>query len=200
MKKIKLSLIIIICFFIIFGTSCKNNEEIQTTAQTMEYAVAYELSNIEDVDSLDEETAKALSIVIRTRLINNPEESPQNIDKSNIDEKYLNIVNKTSNQILNYNNNIAEVSYAYTEEEEWSSEIKKSEILSYMMKNKISLSNISDIEKLENDSGELEFLVIGGKSIPFSSNRHESHFFYVSLWRKAYVCYRMPHESTYFQA
>ena len=178
MKRLKLLLITFICICLITGTSCKNTEDNTTKAQTMEYAVAYELSNIEDIEKINDESAKALSIVIRTRLYYNKEynnELQQNIENKNIDEKYLNIANQTSNMVLMDNDKLADVSYTYKEDEEWNTEIKKSEILTYMIKNRISLSNISDIEQIKNNDNELEYLVVGGKSIPFSTLKENFH-------------------------
>lgn len=168
-KKVKfLSIILIIALTFIFS-GCSNKKNQSTTAQTMEYAVAYELSKLENIENLDNETLKALTVVIRTNLSRNPKNAPQNINKDSINEKYINISNETKNQILSEDKKTpAEVSYKYNSEEgSWGKEIKKSEILGYMLKNKISLSNISNVEQIVNEDNELEYLIIGGKKIPF---------------------------------
>lgn len=49
----------------------------------------------------------------------------------------------------------------------WTKEIKKSEILKFLIRNKIKITSISNIKQEKNENGETVFLIVGGKKIDF---------------------------------
>lgn len=125
MKNFKILIAICLMIFSISLCSCGNKKQIQT-ANTMEYKVSSEMSNLENAENLSDETLKALSIIIRTKLYNGESISILKNDNSNnfkqskissdSTEKSNNLgfgdtikknakdfeftVNKTSNQVL----------------------------------------------------------------------------------------------------
>jgi len=162
----------------------------------MEHTVAYELSNIDINHNLDDETLKALSIIIRTNLVNNSSSLNYSNEKVNENQNnfdhYYQIASSTSGKILetnsnepilykinsNFNNvdsysNIETLNSNSKDDSNWSLDIKKSKILSYLNKNNISLSNISDITPVFDDNGNLKHLTIGGKDISYSELKRE---------------------------
>ena len=133
MKGFKILLITILCFSCFFICSCSNKED-NVSVETMEHSVAYELSKIDSDKSLDDETLKSLSIIIRTKFYNesNNNKTPYNdIDNKkkfstdyinnvnnntnnnnyNIDNKYLDIVNSTKKQVIKKGEELADVDY-----------------------------------------------------------------------------------------
>lgn len=69
MKKFKILIVICLMIFSVSLCSCDNKKQVQT-ANTMEYRVSSEMSSLENAENLSDETIKALSIVIRTKLYN----------------------------------------------------------------------------------------------------------------------------------
>ena len=100
--------------------------------------------NLEKIDkNYSNETLKALSVILRTNLTIKNEE----ITNLNPNNKYLEIANSTKNEVLkNDKNNLIEISLIEKDEYRWQKNIKKSKILEFALKNKVSLSNISQIE------------------------------------------------------
>lgn len=168
MKK-NLSLFFIGLFIIslIFSgcTKTKNN----IVASTMEDTVAYEISNISGVNELSDEQIKALSVVVRSKLSSDENLNKKLIDSSKIDEWVQKLTKQTENEVIFNGSNLAEVDYSEANVDEvWHEEIKKSKILNYMMKKGINLSNVSDINYETNESGQLENIVVGGKTISYN--------------------------------
>ena len=163
----KLYILLVFTFFIISTFSGCTKSSNNLSATTMEDAVAYEVSNIENISSFDDEQIKAISVVVRTKLTN--KSNITEIDKSKINKKILEITKSTENEILFDGDIPAKTYYSYSiDNEVWHESIKKSSILSYMNKKGINLSNISDIQENLDDDGNIESLTIGGKTISYS--------------------------------
>lgn len=140
--------ILIVCIFAIGLISCSKTPQKNICNDNINNLVAIELEKIDN--NYSDETLKALSVIVRTNLIIN------NVNAENklASEKYQNIANLTKNETLkNNNNNYIEISINQNEEEyHWQKNLKKSKILEFALKNKINLTNISDIDPIiEND-------------------------------------------------
>lgn len=161
---------IIVCFFsfiiFCFCAGCSNSSK-TASASSLDIAVTEELEQIENIESFDDETIKALSVIIRTKKKNNfstSEYSPKN-------EHIYNIVKSTTGEVLE--NNSSNVNFSYEENDEWSVEIKKFEVLKYLSKSNISLSNISSLEPVFDENNNLLGLNIGSKFISYEELEKE---------------------------
>ena len=136
---------------------CSNTTQKLTSKTDINKIVAVQLENIDK--NYSDETLKALSVILRTNQTINNSETTENTPS----EKYLEIVNKTKNEVLkDKNNNLIEISLTDNTEYHWQKNIKKSKILEFALKNKINLTNISDIEPVfENE--KVKGINIGGK-------------------------------------
>lgn len=178
MKKF---LILIFCFFITTTLcSCSNSNNKQTTnAENLNYKVCAELSNIDGVENLNDETIKLLSIIIRTNISNNFE-SHESFSNSNLSdkqkEKIESLVFYTSNLILsNDMTKKQKIGYFLSENQNksWKIQIPKHKILSFAAKHNISLANLSDINVLSDDEERVTEFIIGGKSFDFQTIKSE---------------------------
>ena len=173
MKKFFLFLF---CFSLIFFVGCEKNDNKNPTADPAVFEaattedeniiIANKISEIESADSFDNETIKALSVVLRTNLT---EDDFKNSSEEISNSKIYELVSSTSGEILTSENEPIYINIENEEETAWQKEIKKYKILEYMKENKISLSNISQIEPIKNEYGEVEKLFVGGKEITVSS-------------------------------
>ena len=149
--------IILLSILYIGLIGCSTTTQKLTTKTDINKMVAVQL---EDIDkNYSNETLKALSVILRTNQIINNIETTEKTPS----EKYLEIVNTTKNEILkDKNNNLVEISLNNNSEYHWQKNIKKSKILEFALKNKINLTNISDIEPVfENE--KVKGINIGGK-------------------------------------
>lgn len=123
-------------------------------------SVAIELESLDK--NYSDETLKALSVILRTNLsINNKKynKAPK--------EKYVKITNQTKNKVLkNKNNNLIEISLDNNEEYSWQKTIKKSKLLEFALKNKISLTSLSNIDPVI-QNGKVTSLNIGNKQFEY---------------------------------
>lgn len=160
MKKI-ICFISILSIFIFVG--CKNIEINEVKQDDLTIQIASKLQNLDN--NYNEETLKAMSVVLRNNILINNEKYEAKQEK--IEEKYLLIAESTKNLVLkNDNNDIIEISFENNENYTWQKNIKKSEILEFALKNKISLANISSVEPVtEND--KVIGLKIGKKFIDY---------------------------------
>lgn len=158
MKKI-FCLIFSLFYLIFSGCSNKNNEN--ASAYNLDLATIEEIENIENVDAFDDETIKALSIVVRTK--KKQQEKISSYTPKN--KRLYNLVKETSNVVLKNKNNTAVVNFETSDI--WEKHIKKYDILKYLSNKGISLANISDIETITDSNGKLTHIVIGGKTISF---------------------------------
>ena len=188
MKKVICLFCIMLSLFMFAG--CKQITR-DTSAETLEHHVAHNLENINDIQNVSEETTKALSVIERTNLLNSGAKfaDSSSVSYSEDHEKIYNISNQTAGEILinpGYSNNI-EINETFSPE--WETEIKKSTLLSFLNKNNISLSNISNIEPTLDDNGKLLYLSVGGKNIEYKqNNKHKKlSFFYNYSWRNSTV-------------
>lgn len=174
MKKLFLFLCLIcICFC---GCSKNTSKEIIAETQVskidIDKIVAGEISNLENVNEIDDETIKALSVVVRTNLQN---ENLNNYEftENKINENIYNLVSETSGKtisLLNEEiNSKIKIDYEPQEKQEWSKEIKKADILKFLKNNKISLTSISNIKPENNETGKTTGLNMNGKFIPIET-------------------------------
>lgn len=169
MKVFKVISCILICVCIGYLSACKN-ETIPTQAVTMEQCIAYEISNMVSPEDYDDEVIKALSVIIRTDYVKNLETKPEKIESEKINSRVLELVTSTSGEVLFDGENLVSVSFLEDEiNDTWTNEIKKADILRYMQNNGIYLSNISNINIIADEDGNLLSLNIAGKEIPYDS-------------------------------
>ena len=164
---------VLVCLF-----SCKKAPA-QIEAQTMDYKVAETIENIDGIENVDDETIKALSVVVRSNILSENQnalayENSYGSAYSGKNEHILSLTKETANEILTKNESPASFEIVTDEKiSAWEVEIKKSDILKFLNKNNISLSSISKIEPEINESGELVSLCVGGKNIPYLSLKEE---------------------------
>ena len=185
LNYIFISLLFILCF-----VGCSKKEKIQTDA--LEAMTICELEQIENISSLNDETIKALSVVIRTNLKENIDENFAYIPNN---ERLAKLVYSTKGETLNFNenrldeeftetsayygsmsNNIfknKKINYTYKKEDVWTVKIKKFQILKFLNKKNINLSNMSKIEPVVLDDGRIEYIKIGSKNISYNELANE---------------------------
>lgn len=104
MKNLKKLIAICLMIFSISLCSCGGQAPVQT-ANTMEYRVSSEMSNLENAENLSDETIKALSIVIRTKLYNGESISIlKNDGSADSSENFADILDNTNNTSENSTN------------------------------------------------------------------------------------------------
>lgn len=86
---------------------------------------------------------------------------------SNNNQTFIN--NNLSNNNLEDSNNLSIL--GASSEDEWQVVVKKSDILKYLSKNNISISNISNLKTNFSDDGHLQSITIAGKTISYSELR-----------------------------
>ena len=101
MKKLFL-LAICICFCFSCGCSKKQEDflvaEKQADAVSQNEQVAYELEKIEGIENFDDETIKALSVILRTNLLKNETLPDSNTTTSN--QRLVELASQTDGEIL----------------------------------------------------------------------------------------------------
>ena len=85
-----------LCFFVVFCCGCKSNET--ASASALDLIVTQELEQIENIDTFDDETIKALSVVIRTKHKNLETKPKENYKPKN--QKILKLVKMSKNDVL----------------------------------------------------------------------------------------------------
>lgn len=171
MKYFKLFFYLLIIPFVLVGCSKSSNEN---EAINMNYSVAEELSKIENIEELDDETIKALSVVIRTNKMLNNDTVLNKDEYQAVNEHILELTKETDGQILSNTNEPLKISQTVEKEETtWKRTIKKSELLNFLNKNGISLSNLSNINPIFDDEGNLTYLSIAEKNISFDVLKEE---------------------------
>lgn len=160
MKKI-FSIIVVLLIFLTSGCSKTTNV---SNATNLEDVVAYELQQIDNTQSFDDETLKSLSVIIRTNTILNNDFQDKNYTPS---QRYKDIVNETKNQTLKINGN-AEFIDISTQDYEWKKSIKKDKLLEFAYLNNISLSNLSNIEPIYKED-KIEKINIAGNSFDYKN-------------------------------
>ncbi len=182
MKKLLILFLSVIMMFYISG--CSNKSE-QLTADNLNHVCFEEIQNIEEIENLNDETIKALSVIVRTNIKNGykSENKTREVPLSEPQTKRIKgLINYTSNQVLadtniadnfdNSNNSGIQSKITYfvcnNQNTLWSKEIKKHELLSFLNKQGISLASLSSLSFSSNDDGRVTELTIGGKVLPFS--------------------------------
>lgn len=106
MKNLKILIAICLMIFNVLLCSCGRQAPVQT-ANTMEYRVSSEMSNLENVENLSDETIKALSIVIRTKLYNDESVSFLISDgSSDSSENFSDILDNSNNSSESFASNV----------------------------------------------------------------------------------------------
>lgn len=164
MKKF---LLFFFAFTFLCFVGCGKTETI--SAQNMEYRIAEEIEGMENSESFDDETVKALSVLIRGNILSGKENVNLNNEYTGKNEHILKLTKDTAGEVLLYNDKLVPVKIENGEENQtWQTEIKKSEILNFLNQNGISLSNISKISPKINERGEFEGLLVAEKLISYS--------------------------------
>lgn len=136
--------------------------EKQADAVSQNEQVAYELEKIEGIENFDDETIKALSVILRTNLLKN--ETLPDLNTTTSNQRLVELASQTDGEILvEENSNSFEPFKITAEEVVWKKEIKKADILKYLKENNISLSNLSNIETEKQSDGRTKTLKVGGK-------------------------------------
>lgn len=181
MKRLKY--ILIICLVIVSFVGCSKKDDIKT--DNLEAMTICELEQIENVSNLNDETIKALAVVIRTNLKDNVDTNFAYIPNN---KRIADLVYSTKGEIIqfdennNYEEDLAETSliindyilkdnkinYSFNQNETWTVKIKKYQILKYLNKHNINLSNISNIEPVYTDENSIESIKIGSKNITYN--------------------------------
>ena len=175
MKRYNIILMTMCVISIICLCSCTSNAKNTIEAKSMEDCVAYEISQIDNINEYSDEEIKVISVIIRTKLSKNS--INYNFDIKNINEHIKDLTSQTRGEVLVDGENLANVSYSTSKPEEiWHENIKKSKILKYMMNNGISLSSVSNVKTNNNEDGTLNSLQIGGKDIPYSELEQNFNF------------------------
>ena len=168
MKKI--FVLCFVCLGLFFLCSCSFKPKSNTSGDTLETKVACCLEKIEGVENYDDEILKTLSVIIRTNIINGNEGEDSSAPSS---QKFLDIASSTKGEVLTLSKeqkiNLCYVPEDYT----WKKEIKKSDLLSFLNKNNISLANIKNIEPVFDENKNFIELVVGGKHIGYEFLKKE---------------------------
>lgn len=143
-----------------------------TMGKDSEHIVAEKICQM-GASNLTDEMIKALSVVVRTNLLfegqNNFESQNSTSDATSeaenaTRERVFTLVGATKGEILTHENLPAEVHYS-AEKKDWSVKLKKWEILSALSRCGVMLSNISHAKLNRTDSGKVESVSIGGKTL-----------------------------------
>ena len=129
----------------------------------MSEKIASEISSIENVNSLDDETIKALSLVIKSQASSVETYPTKEFDSP--DPRILKLVKQVESESIPKRQKLT---YEKTIEKSWSKSIKKHEILKFLALQGISLSSISSAKPIYDESGNLSSIEIGGKKINYS--------------------------------
>ncbi len=154
--------VLFLCLLAFFSVCCKpasSDNEVDINLM-----VASKLEEIENIDSLEDEVVKALSVIVRTNILNSGEENSEYLSKN---PHILELTKETDGEVLFDEDALADVTFSNEKNSSWTQSIKKSKILSYLSKNNISLSNISDITPIFDENNNLLKLEIGGKNISY---------------------------------
>ncbi len=164
MKKLNFVLCFIFILFLFSG--CTNTKNLDTSANNIDSLVAGQICNISGYKDFNDETIKALSVVIRTNILNN--QNNENLSYQNIDEHIMELTNQTKDEILSEINEEIIIQTDKSEKDEiWQTTIKKSNLLEFLSENNISLTNISNIEPIFDENDNLTNISVGGKTLSF---------------------------------
>lgn len=154
MKKLYIFLFV---FLTIFSSGCKSNKTAE--ASQLDLAVLQELEQIENIESLDDETIKALSVIVRTKHKNNSQKSKLNYKPKN--EKILKLVKMSKNDILKNEN----PNTFFAKSKTWKKIFEKHEIFKILSNNNISLSSLSQISPGVDENQNMLGVFFGQKFI-----------------------------------
>lgn len=155
------------CFYLLFlfcfiFCACSTNKQ-SASADNLDKYVASEIEKNYDTSSLDDETLKALSVIVRTKAKDENVNTKKEYIISN--KHILDIVNQTSGLVLK---NYEEPELTENQKsKDWCVSIKKYDLLKYLSENNISVSSISSIEPIFSDDKVLTGFIVGGKTISF---------------------------------
>lgn len=180
MKKFKF-IVLSFCFIfvLIFSVSCSKKQDNSPVAVEQAYGnslnlqITKELESFENISSLDDETIKAMSVVIRTNLVNENqnENNLKNNEYKPTNNHIYELVNETDGEILENENSSEKINHLYINEKDenevWVKEIKKVDILNFLKTQNISLSNLSKFENNQDENGRTKNINLGGKSLNY---------------------------------
>lgn len=153
--------------FCLCFSACKN--QMVASVDNLDSSVALEIASIDGSQELNNEALSALTLIVKTNIANT---NNSNIDESvkrnnNINEEIYNKVVTISSSIKD---NILSDNYIITStvpEKNWKLDIKKTDILKFLKKKKLSLSSIASISETKNKDGNIISINMGGKQIDF---------------------------------
>lgn len=162
--------IILLFVVLLSGSGCFNQGVKNVDSKHLENIVLFELEQTKNINSLSDETIKALSVIYRTNhKINNDFQNYEYTPKS----EHIKILSESTKGEMLKQKNGETSSFSNNSSLELSKEIKKSDILSFLKKKQIKLSNISNITPLFDENKNLIGLEIAGKNISFDELKNE---------------------------
>lgn len=167
MRDFRNIFLIIFCFYLSFlFCSCAKNTE-YASADNTDLAITKKLEEIENVSMFEDETIKSLACIVESQ-----ENIETNIEYSPKDERIYKLVKETRKNPPKNKDKYKNLSLK-KDKEDWVVVIRKFEILNFLAKNNISLTNISEIEPIFADDGTFESLVIGNNTIEYKTLAEE---------------------------
>lgn len=149
----RLPYILAVILFSLFFSSCKN---INTEQSNLDAYVASELSKIESINELNDETIKTLSVIYRTSVQKNDD-----LTIADIDKEVEHLTRQTSSITLSKPIKVS------ISNKPWLKTINKSELLDFFKLKNISLASFNII-KIKNDNfNNATHLIIGSNEISF---------------------------------
>jgi hypothetical protein len=184
MKKFLCFVFSVLCLICFSGCG----KQYIASADNLEESVASELSCIPNFENLDDETAKALSVVVRTKLKSSNENVDSNSSQvsskssskissnssSKPSAKSIKIAEQTKGEVLSLSKTDANNIQIFDgQNDTWSVSVDKSNILSFLSKKNISLSNISKFEPEFDNNKNLINLSVAGQKISYEELEQE---------------------------
>ena len=155
----KLSFLFCFLFTIFFVCSCSSTKTV--SASNNEF-IASEISKIENAENLNEETIKALAILIKSK--NNQSNNQDYVYSDKILEIVSSVENEKAKFPENFNFEIVE-----TKNQEWSVFISKTNLLEKLSEENIYVANMSDITPIYYNETFLKSIIVAGKEISYKT-------------------------------
>lgn len=157
MKKLSFLFCFLITLF--FICSCSSTKTVSATNNEL---VASEISKIENAENLNEETIKALAILIKSK--NNQSNNQDYVYSDKILEIVSSVENESAEFPENFNFEIVE-----TQNQEWSVFISKTNLLEKLSEENIYVANMSNITPIYYNETFLKSIIVAGKEIPYKT-------------------------------
>ncbi|MBR2391083.1 MAG: hypothetical protein IKB06_01140 [Clostridia bacterium] len=158
MKK----LYFVFCFLItlFFVCSCSSTKTVSATNNEF---IASEISKIENAENLNQETVKALAVLIQSKKNNQSQKQ-----KNSYSDKILKIVNSVKKDEVEFPKEF-DFEIAVSKNQEWKVSISKTNLLEKLSEENITVANMSDISPVYYNETFLHSIIIAGKEIPYKT-------------------------------